>query len=246
MRDSHELKVKYLLNSAVLVEYGAKKLLVDGIISDRQNFDMMDGRLEHDLMNGDGEFKGLSCVLFTHCHGDHFSNSNTRRFLEKNRGIDLFIPSNGGISEDFIRSKGSQGYIIRGEEGEILTFQFDDMTIEYMKVDHLTFDYPEHYCINIVGPDENIIFTADMDFNKMELLKKFTMKAHSSIFVNHLAMLHRKWRNSLIDLGCDDIYFYHLPSQYVDGFGYRDRALRNWEKYKDLFPGARLLTYEPK
>ncbi len=46
------------------------------------------------------------------------------------------------------------------------------MTIEYMKVDHLTFDYPQHYCINIVGPDENIIFTADMDFNKMELLKK--------------------------------------------------------------------------
>ena len=81
---------------------------------------------------------------------------------------------------------------------------------------------------------------------KMELLKKFTMRAHSSIFANHLAMLHRKWRNSLIDLGCDDIYFYHLPSQYVDGFGYRDRALRNWEKYKDLFPGARLLTYEPK
>ena len=120
------------------------------------------------------------------------------------------------------------------------------MTIEYMKVDHLTFDYPQHYCINIVGPDENIIFTADMDFNKMELLKKFTIRSRSSIFVNHLVMLHRKWRNSLIDLGCDDIYFYHLPSQYVDGFGYRDRALRNWEKYKDLFPGARLLTYEPK
>ena len=129
MRDSREFEAKYLLNSAVLVEYGEKKLLVDGIISDRQNFDMMDGRLQHDLMNGEGEFKGLRYVLFTHCHGDHFSNSKTRRFLEKNRGIDLFIPSNGGISEDFIRSKGSRGYIIRGREDEILTFQIDDMTI---------------------------------------------------------------------------------------------------------------------
>ena len=63
MRDSCEFAAKYLLNSAVLVEYGEKKLLVDGIISDRQNFDMMDGRLEHNLMNGEGEFKGLSCVL---------------------------------------------------------------------------------------------------------------------------------------------------------------------------------------
>ena len=81
MRDSREFEAKYLLNSAVLVEYGEKKLLVDGIISDRQNFDMMDGRLEHDLMNGEGEFKGLRYVLFTHCHGDHFSNSKTRRFL---------------------------------------------------------------------------------------------------------------------------------------------------------------------
>ena len=37
-RDSRELKVKYLLNSAGTGEYGAKKLLVDGIISDRPEF----------------------------------------------------------------------------------------------------------------------------------------------------------------------------------------------------------------
>ena len=92
MRDSCEFEAKYLLNSAVLVEYGEKKLLVDGIISDRQNFDMMDGRLQHDLMNGEGEFKGLRYVLFTHCHGDHFSNSKTRRFLEKNRGMRSLSP----------------------------------------------------------------------------------------------------------------------------------------------------------
>ena len=238
-------KTTYLLDSAVLVQYEDKKFLIDGIVSDRQHFEIMDSHTEHDLMNREGIFENLDFLMFTHCHGDHFSNSKTRRFLGKNSGLKVFLPHNSGISTDFVVSKGSEPYDIYADEGEILSFSFGDLTIEYINIKHLTFDYPQHYCINLASPYENITFTADMDFNCMSMLKKLSIRDSSVIFINHLNMLHRKWRNSLIEMNYDCIYFYHLPSEYADGFGYRDRALRNWEKYKEVFPNAKLLTYDP-
>lgn len=246
MSKDKKFKLKYLLDSAVLIEYGEDKFLVDGIVSDKQHFDVMDNHMEHALMNREGIFENINFLLFTHCHGDHFSNSKLRKFLSKNSGLNVFLPSNSGISEDFIASKGSKPYNICAGEGERLSFEFGEIVIEYIKIKHLTFDYPEHYCINIVSPDESIVFTADMDFNDMQRLSELTRREHSVIFVNHLNMLHRKWRNSLMDMKYDDIYFYHLPSEYADGFGYRDRALRNWEKYKTVFTNAKLMTYDPK
>lgn len=246
MNDDKKFKVKYLLDSAVLIGYGEDKFLVDGIVSDKQHFDVMDNHTEHALMNREGIFENLNFLLFTHCHGDHFSNSKTRKFLSKNSGIKVFLPSNSGISEDFIKGKGSQPYNISTGEGEMVSFCFGEITIEYLKIKHLTFDYPEHYCINIAAPHESITFTADMDFNYIQNLGEFTRREKSAVFVNHLNMLHRKWRNSLMEMKYDNIYFYHLPSEYSDGFGYRDRALRNWEKYKTVFTNGSLLTYEPK
>ena len=241
---SEEIKFRYLLDSAVLVCCGDHKLLVDGIVSDRQKFDLMDQETEDRLIRRKPPFDGLEYLLFTHCHADHYSRSKTLKFLERNRDVRLFLPVNGGISERLTGFLGSWMFPVSGAEGEVLSYRFGDMLIEYMKIDHLTFDYPEHYCINIVTESESMAFTADMDFNRMELLKKFTKRKRSTIFINHLDMLHRKWRNALKELDYDRIFFYHLPSEEADGFGYRDRALRNWTKYKEFFSNACLLTYE--
>lgn len=237
---------EYLLNSAVLVSCGKRKILVDGIFSDHQNFDIMDKDLQEKLMDRKPPFDGLNLLLFTHCHSDHYSKSKTIRFLERNPQTMLFLPPNGGISRRLAGFLGAKLVVTEGEEGRLLTYEADDLLIEYMKVDHLTFDYPEHYCINIVCGEENITFTADMDFNKMDMIKGFTRKNCSTIFINHLDMLHRKWRNSLLELGYGKICFYHLPSSCADGFGYRDRALRNWSRYQSMFPNGQLLMYEPK
>ena len=35
-------QIKYLLNSAVLIQYGTEKLLIDGILSNHQMFDVYD------------------------------------------------------------------------------------------------------------------------------------------------------------------------------------------------------------
>ena len=243
-------KIKYLLNSAVYIQYGATGLLVDGVLSNHQMFDIYDKKTENDIWNRRNDFEGLTYLLFTHCHNDHYGRKNVCKFLEMHKGIKVLIPGNHRIPDEFIahaqKDWDSKFQIMQGEVGEVITYDFGELKIECMKTAHTTFKYPEHYCINIVSPTENVLLTADMEFNRIPLLQNFSKRQTSSIFINHLAMLHRSWRKDLLELGYDKIYFYHLPTENRDYYHYRPRALRNWDKYQKDFPMAVLLDYQPK
>lgn len=244
-----QFQIKYLLNSAVLIQYGKDKILVDGILSNHQMFDVYDARTQNDIWERKNEFEGLNYLVFTHCHNDHYGRKNVCRFLELNPDVTVLIPSNHRISENFInkaqQEKNARFCIMCDETGQVRRYDFGEFQIEFMKTEHTTFRYPEHYCVNIVSPFENVVLTADMEFNKIQLLQKFTKRAHATIFINHLALLHRAWRNELLALEYNQIYFYHLPTAERDYYQYRPRTMRNWEKYKKDFPMGTLLDYCP-
>lgn len=239
-----QFKIKYLLNSAVLLRYGKEALLIDGILSNHQMFDVYDAKTQNDIWERKNEFEGLDYLIFTHCHNDHYGRKNVCKFLELNPNTKVLIPANHRIPDEFTEQaekRKSEFHIMSGETGDVHKLDFGKLQIEFLKTEHTTFRYPEHYCINIISPFENIIFTADMEFNRIPLLRNFTKRKKSTIFINHLALLHRSWRNELLKLEYDKIYFYHLPTAEHDYYAYRPRALRNWEKYRDAFPMADLL-----
>lgn len=240
---------EYLLNSAVLVRYGNKALLIDGIISQDQIFDFYDEQSEKDIFLRRGKFKNLEYLLFTHCHEDHYDSRNLCRFLKENTGIKVILPSNNGLSQEFIKEAKAHGtdfLLLGGEAGELRKAQIGELKIETVKTGHISFDYPEHYCINLVSQSENILFTADMEMNKLPYLKDFSKKGKSTIFVNHLALLNEDWRQMLKQLEYDRICFYHLPTEKNDNYGYRNLAFQHWNRYKSEFPSAVLLEPETK
>ncbi len=240
-------QIKYLLNSAVLIKYKNESILVDGVLSNHQMFDVYDEQMQNDIWGRKNDFEGLDYLIFTHCHNDHYGRKNVCKFLEMNPGVKVIIPANHRIPEEFIRdiaAKDSHFYTMGGETGEVKSYDFGELKIEFMRTEHTTFRYPEHYCVNVLSPYENVVLTADMEFNRISLLKKFTRRSRASIFVNHLALLHRAWRNELLALEYDKIYFYHLPTTEHDYYHYRPRALRNWEKYEKDFPMGELMDYE--
>ena len=61
-------QIKYLLNSAVLIQYGTEKLLIDGILSNHQMFDIYDAQTQNDIWERKNEFEGLNYLIFTHCY----------------------------------------------------------------------------------------------------------------------------------------------------------------------------------
>ncbi len=240
-----EFVCEYLLNCAVLITYGADKLLVDGLFSGKQFFDLMDEEMENDLMEGKGRFAGLNFLLFTHCHNDHYNGSKIRRFVENHPGVTVILPPNARVPHEFFAQHESPLYILDGEEEEIKRLPFPRFTVEYMKCSHLTYTYPQHYCLNITGELGSVTFTGDMDLERLSLLSGFARCKPSLLFSNHLVLSVSGRREMLHALGYDKICFYHVPSEERDVKGYRKVARRNWKRRREEFPeGQMLLTHQ--
>ncbi len=239
-----ELEITYLTNCAVLVQWGETKLLVDGIFSGRQPFDIMDEDIEEKILTGKGDYAGIEYILVTHCHNDHYNGSKILRFLENHVGAKALIPVNGKLNEETLATL--EAKVIRMDEDvEVMRrISFGDLTIEYMRSEHLTYKYPQHYCINIVTPTTNVLLTADMDLARLGCLPRFTKRENSAVFVNQIVLWHKKWIRQLMDMAYSEVFFYHLPSRERDLLGYRKRALIYWEKHNMLFSNGILLGYE--
>ena len=254
-----ELKIKYICNCAVLVEIGGQKLLVDGLFWDDMPFDRMPEKTENDILNQAGDFEGLDVLLFTHCHEDHFSARKTVEFLKRNSTVLVAVPDMSGYSDadpkekeafaqasqfvrhdqdtEILRDYGNNVFYLEGEIGENHSIQLDTgVVIEYVKTGHLTFDYPEHYAVNIIGAESNVILTADMDLFRLENLKTLTMKKHAYIFVNNIALWHRSWRDEIDSMGFEKVFVYHTPSPENDSLGYRRKAEKCWGRYREQYP----------
>lgn len=268
-----ELKYKYICNCSVLVEMNGVKLLVDGLIWDDSPFDKTPKDIEQDIISASGEFEGLKTLLFTHCHEDHFCSKKTADFLENNPDALVAVPDMSwydGASQaekeafaevkSFVRHDYETGVLNKhrkkivnftGETGEVKTLDINQkssegkpVAVEYMKTGHLTFDYPEHYAVNIIGESSNVILTADMDLLNMDILKNFTMKEHSFVFMNNIFLWHRSWRNTIESMGFEKVFIYHTPKEENDSLGYRRKATKCWERYRDKYPGWEALNID--
>lgn len=232
------IKIDYITNCAVLIQYGTVKILVDGIFSGRQPFDVMDPETERQIMEGKGMFKNINFILVTHCHNDHYNGRKILNFLQAHKEAVVVVPANAKLdclpSEERIRR-------IYTDTDAVCRLKLDGFDLEYMKTGHLTFNYPEHYCLNVIFEEGNILLTADMNLDRLQNLKEFTQKEESWLFMNAIALWHKKWRQRVLDLNYSRICFYHVPSEGFDNFGYRKKALIHWQKHKDDCPNWILL-----
>lgn len=231
--EEQEIQFKYLINCAVLLSCGAEKILVDGIFSGRQPFDIMDSQLEEAILTGEGDFAGIKYVLVTHCHNDHYNGSKLLKFLKYHPGTTVFLPANAKLDHD--KLEGLQARIIRmdGLLGQLNRVNFGSFQIEYMCTGHLTYRYPQHYCLNLIAEHANVLVTADMNLDCMNFLKDFTKKEESWIFANAIVLWHRKWRQQLLDLNFSRIWLYHVASEERDILGYRKKTMVHWKKHRN-------------
>ena len=254
---SDRLKYEYYKDCAVLLEVDGTKVLVDGLISDKNPFDKIPKVIEAEIMDGEGDFQGLDTLLFTHCHNDHFSGYKLTRYLERNHGAFVALPEVARLDWDYLWDLGANMCRMEGAIGEVrerlLGGDPEDpwapvehgIKLEYMKTGHLTFNYPEHFAFNILGENCNVMVTADMDLLRMDLLKRFTMKEHAFLFISNIALWHRKWREALDSMGFEKVFLYHLPDG-EDPYGYRSKATKCWGRYKDRLPNWEFLNFVPR
>lgn len=223
------------------MEYGTAGILADGIFSGKQPFNLMDEETEEQIMSSRGIFKNLRYILVTHCHNDHYNGSKILRFLENHPDATLVVPGNARLDEEKLALLGNRVIFLNTPAGKPVTLDFGQFKVQYMRVQHLTYRYPNHYCYNILAGDTNILLTADMDVERIDQLSAFARRKRSVGFFCHIFLWHRKWRKQLADLNCSELYFYHLPDEDRDRYGYRKKTLIYWKKYGKDLAKAKLL-----
>jgi L-ascorbate metabolism protein UlaG (beta-lactamase superfamily) len=79
-----EVTVTFLGNSGFFIEVGDKKVLIDALRSE------MPTRVREQLTNAQPPFDDVDLILATHSHGDHFSSSLIRQYMQNNAEV-VFI-----------------------------------------------------------------------------------------------------------------------------------------------------------
>ncbi len=225
-----ELKFEYLADSAVLIDLGGTKALIDGLPSDSSLFDKLPPETEAAVMNGEGEFAELKSLFFTHCHGDHFSGKKLASYLDLNPRSFVCVPKNARIDFEGYGRAGADFFVPEGEKGVVhrAASGTSEMDFEYMKTEHLSFDYPEHYAYNFLLGDTGVIFTGDMDLVKLKMLQGFTRREHGFLFAASFLLWHKRWCDIIDSMGFERVFICHVPSEDHDPFGYRRKALECW------------------
>lgn len=214
------IKVTYLVNTAVLLEYRGIKLFVDGIYNEKgHSFSNLSEEQWEQLKKGEGLLSGIDYLLFTHEHGDHFSPESVMEYLEYQTPKAIFMPRQGGLELKKLQHKAECMGIpcVMLEENLCRTTLFKpekDICIKVFYTRHLDkiyWDVP-HFCYLLNFGEKRIFITGDVDFNHegFETLQNIQLDA---VFINPLFAESKKGK-SLFDEGVLQAkrkIVYHIP-----------------------------------
>ena len=225
------LTIEYLGNCSVLMRYPGNGVLVDGLFSEKQEYDPPIPWMDEQIIGRDGIFRTLNYLVVSHCHGDHYDKAKVKEALS--RGVTAVLPPDAKV-------KGGHQLPLSEEDG-IHRLQLGEMELEYCRMKHIEGTCPDNYCINILAGDTSVLLTGDMDPAEIPRLSEFSRRDRSVGFVNGIALWSRVYRKQLRDLGYENLFFYHLPGEGRGPEGYRRRTLRFWEKCQQELPHGKLL-----
>lgn len=227
------VKVTFLANAGVLLEYRGVKLLIDGIYDERGHcFSNLSAEQWEDLKAGKGAFAQIDYLLFTHGHGDHFSPRRVLEYLEQQRPKAIFLPMRGSVELNLLRKKIEEKKIpcvlLDASTCKNTVFRpKEDIHIRVLPTRHLDriyWDVP-HFCYFLELGEKKLLFTADVDFTWESFPQLRDVKL-DAVFVNPLLMHSKEGRKLLTEgaLRAKWRIVYHIPFLGEDQMGIRALA----------------------
>lgn len=224
-----KVKMLYLYNSGIMISYRNEAILIDGLFNDDNPFDRMPYECREDLLNKNGIFKNLKCLLFTHCHKDHYDEKGIEDFISKHKDTIIVTPEK--VNNELLRS--SSG-----------CFKVGGFEISFVETGHIGpgFETCRHYVYKICVGEKKIIVTGDMDtLNLNTVLERFG--TDTSVFLINPAMLMYEMKTPETTLlnEVSNLYIYHIPSEGKDELGYRMMTKGIFNKVKKLLGDVKIL-----
>lgn len=214
------MRIKYLANCGLYIEYNGTHILVDALTEDQSLFDVLSKDVENAFIAGRDPGYQVDCLAYTHLHPDHYSEAKTRKFMEGHGSSILMMPGGGNVSKTIGKT-----------------------TISFIKTGHITYDFPEHYCIDIKGEGCGILITADMELDRFdEMMAHIGKDEKRVLFMNPIFLGRSDWFSKVIGYDFEKIFVYHLPAKERDQYGYRQAAKQHYMKIKQYYQRIELLT----
>lgn len=117
--------------------------------------------------------------------------------------------------------------------------------LSYLRTGHITYDYPQHYCIKAACGGCEFFFGSDMDFEQLSAAAdalNLRGRPHLTAFFNPLLLGRTTWAEVAASWMPERVFIYHLPPESSEQCGIRTLALRRAPRINELLPQLELLT----
>lgn len=169
------VKVTYIANDGILIEYQDKKVAIDAInvVDNLNGWISPSSTVMSALQNGIPPYDNIDVIMVTHGHGDHYATSAIQSYLSRNSNTKLIVP-NGLRSSFGSNSNRIPNFSInKFEQVELV---LNDITIDVLQVEHFNqfgnnFADVESYTYIVHMGGKKFMHAGDIDYTDSQLDK---------------------------------------------------------------------------
>lgn len=218
--DEAVITITFIANTGVLMCYAGVRMLLDGIqFHQIAPFDSTPDELYLSMLKGEGEWRDIDYLLFSHEHPDHFSPAKTIPYIESNRVRGVFLPQSGSdallnLHKTLLETNTSR-ITLTPDSGNRQFELVDGITLHVIPTRHMgeAFQDAEHYSFFCSLGGKGVLFTGDAE----PLPENFGVLANERVdvaFVNPLFFHDKRGREALDTvIKPKQVKLYHLPFQ---------------------------------
>ena len=169
--------IQLAANSGVLVSFGGRRVLVDGIYGKNRFFSPPLKEVQRAVFGMDSPYRDVDFLLFTHRHTDHFDAAYTDEYARNNRVRGIYVPRAGADPASFLEDRrplpkaAEQGVLheLSPEKEQALSIPlWDDCAATYVPTRHLdvqTYAAVRHSVVLLSIGRVRLLFVADADWS---------------------------------------------------------------------------------
>ena len=168
-----KVKVTYIANDGVMIEYEGKKVAIDAInrASNLGGWISPSNVALTAVENGSPPYDNIDIIMITHNHGDHYSTSAVQNYLTRFPNTKLIIPSS---MESSFSSHASQIVDLSISKFERVNLVENDISIDVLQVEHFdqfgnNFSTVESFAYLVRLGDKKFLHAGDLDYVDSQL-----------------------------------------------------------------------------